>query len=377
MTIILFALLALTLLAVALILAGRRPLGKREMAAGGTQGNELEDLGRKAVERARNDIERVGWHLLMVQGTEQGAGFVYTIGLWRTYQHPELVVFAPSQDPQDIEPQLRAMADRIAKGETFRAGTPYAGLFGTFRGSLRPVLPQWFASYLGTAGACYETFDFPALQVFWPDRQGRFPWESSYDVNLFRFQPILSEANVVLAGVGLAAIGHVEAMNDRRLLPASLAEMFAAEEVPGDEVLEDWHWLVGPQQSLFRVTLFGDLFLKSPEGRISWLDAGSAHYEEIAGSEEEWTAMVCALPAVFFHASTLLQLRELDWKPAAGQVYSRQQPFFLGGQETVDNIDLVSTVVHISHTGRVAHAVRDIPEGTRITGFQVPPILPR
>ncbi len=214
------------------------------------------------------------------------------------------------------------------------------------------------------------------MQLFWPDRNGRFPWESGYDAGLFPFQPLLSEANVVLAGVGLENIRHLEAMNDKPLLPGSLAELFGADEVPGDEVLEEWQWLVGLRQSLFRVTLFGDLFLKSSAGRISWLDAGSAHHEEIASSEDEWTAVVCARPAVFFHASTLLQLRALDWKPPAGQVYSWRQPLFLGGEETLDNIDLASTIVHLSHAARTALAVRDLPEGTEVTESKIPFIPP-
>lgn len=370
-------LLSLLVLAVALVGAAWWQAGQRRAAARRLRQQEIDAQGRQAVEVARRDIEKRGWHLVAILGEDDDSGFVYTIGLWQTYRHPELIVFAHARDPTRIAPHLEALVDRIVKGERFALGLPHAGFFGKYPGTLRAVLPQWFPSYLGIAGGCYEAFDFPAWQVFWPDSEHRFPWQGGYAADLFRFQPILSEANVVLANVGLDTIRHLESMAGDSPLPASLGELFVAADVAEDGLLEEWRWLVGPLAIPFRLTLFGDLFLELPDGRITWLDTGWALHEEVAASEDEWLALICARPEVFFHASTLLTLRALDWKPAAGEVYSWRQPFYLGGEDSVDNIDRVSTVVHLSHSGRLARAVRDLPEGTQIGEILVPDIPPR
>jgi hypothetical protein len=35
---------------------------------------------------------------------------------------------------------------------------------------------------------------FPAMQLVWPDEQGRFPWESGYDERFFKLQRLLDTA---------------------------------------------------------------------------------------------------------------------------------------------------------------------------------------
>jgi hypothetical protein len=364
---------ALVLLAVAVVLGAKWRTRRSAPQAEPQEDRSLEDLGRQAVERARRDVERVGWHLLMVGGSETSAGFVFTIGLWQTYQHPELILFAPAQNPQGMAGRLKAVAERVANGETFEAGTLYPGLLGKHPGAFREVQSQWHPMYLGTAAAFYESFDFPALQLFWPDGDGRFPWENHFAKDLFGFQPLLGEKNGILANVGLATI--LQASSDRQLLPEALGEVLAkwkAEE--SASLLEDWRWLLGPELSLLQATIFGDLILKSPDGHVHWLDTGSAALQEIGTSDAEGVERLCEHPAIFFPVSTLLELRALGWKPSTGQVYSWRQPPMLGGSETVDNVDLVSLNVHLSNLGRTAFAIKDLPVGAKIDGFEFKPL---
>jgi len=334
----------------------------------------IEDLGRQAVERARRAVEKVGSHFFMVGGSEKSAGFLFTIGLWQTYQHPELILFAPAQNPAGMEGRLSAVAERVARGERFEARKLYPELFGKHPGTLREVQAQWYPAYLGTASAFYESFDFPALQLFWPDGQSLFPWENGFARVMFT-SPLLWEKNAVLANVGLEAIQQAQAGSQQPLLPNSLGELlFQPDAARGNDLLEDWRWLIGPRLSLFCVTTFGDLILKSPEGHIHWLDTGSALHDEIGASEEEAIEMICRYPVIFFHANTLLAARESDWKPQEGQVYSWRQPPMLGGEESLDNLDFVPLAVHVSNLGRTAFAIKDLPEGSEISGVDFRPL---
>src|SRR5260370_7964353 len=105
MTISLLVLLAFVLLAVALVLANRWRISHRRMAAERTQQQDIEALGRQAVEQARSDIEKLGWHLLAISGDEQGPGFAYTIGLSQPIQHPHPPPSPPSPAPPGTPPR--------------------------------------------------------------------------------------------------------------------------------------------------------------------------------------------------------------------------------------------------------------------------------
>ena len=151
----------------------------------------LERVGKAAVERAAKDVEQYGWHFVAVPGEDSAPGFVFTIGLWRTYEHPEIILFAPSQDPKGMAGRLAAVARRVAGGERFEINKSYDGLFGRFSGEFRRVDHHWYVDYLGTAAAYYESFEFPSIQLFWPDSEGRFPWSGEFPQELLRYQPAL------------------------------------------------------------------------------------------------------------------------------------------------------------------------------------------
>ncbi|MEM7349819.1 MAG: DUF4262 domain-containing protein, partial [Acidobacteriota bacterium] len=111
--------------------------------------------------RIRSDIEEYGWHLLLISG-EGRAGFIYSIGLWETYRHPEVIFFDVEEDPKGFVGNINRFAKRVAAGERFEPGDRIPQAFGKYDGWVREVRPKWYPGFLGTAGAYYEGFDFPA-----------------------------------------------------------------------------------------------------------------------------------------------------------------------------------------------------------------------
>lgn len=323
-----------------------------------------EALIANSVTRAEADIEEFGWHLVMVKG-EGSPGYLYTIGLWESYKHPEILLFAPSEDPTGMAQRLAAMAKRVGKGETFESGKVFENFFGNHPGASRDVLPIWIPSFMGVARAVYENLDFPAIQLYWPDETGLFPWQSGFDIDLFAYQPILDERNVVLANVGLDVVQEIIENGNPRALESALEELFLeSQSFAESDILEDWRWRLGSGPELFQVTLFGDLFLRAANGHVYWLDTGSNIYEQVATDQDAWHRILCANPAVFLHASTLLHFRSLDYLPDEGQVYSWIRLPILGGRDTVNNFNLISAAVHVSHSGRVARSIREAKDGT-------------
>jgi MbtH protein len=153
-------------------------------------------------------------------------------------------------------------------------------------------------------------------------------------------------------------------------------DLFVPVAPPANDLLEEWRWKVGEDATVFRVTVFGDLFLRRGDGRIYWLDIGSDRYVEAAKSVEQWADAVHAHGMQWFHGTTLLALRARGAKLAPGQVYSWRQPPFLGGAETADNVDLIDLRVHVSNAARLAKAVKDVPPGTKIEDVDFQPVSP-
>jgi hypothetical protein len=219
--------------------------------------------------------------------------------------------------------------------------------------------------------AFYQGLTFPVLQLFWSDREGRFPWEKGVDPTILPFQPLLEEALLSRANLPLAVLGELE-------VPSSYADLFIDLSPEARElVLEEWRWLVGADAKVFRITVFGDLFIETKAGHIHFLDTGWGSCEEVAESAEQWAEKVKLHGPDWFHIGVLLDLRSLGMALNSRQVYSWAQLPMLGGAETVDNVNLVDGEVHISFSARVAEAIKDLPPGTAIEEIRWTPLGPK
>jgi len=56
------------------------------------------------------------------------------------------------------------------------------------------VHPKFYREFLGTALWFYRSIgrDFPVLQIVWPDKRGRFPWDADFDERTRDRQPVLA-----------------------------------------------------------------------------------------------------------------------------------------------------------------------------------------
>jgi len=335
---------------------------------------DLEAAGRAAIEGARRDVELYGWHVVMIQGDEE-PGFLFTIGLWQSYRHPEIILFAPSEDPSDMAGRIQPVAESVSEGAVFETGTVHEKLFGRFAGSFRTVELPWYPWFLGTAMAFYGGTDFPVLQLFWPDREGTFPWERGFSAELHPFQPFLFETTATLANLPPSVTAEIESSGNVQTQTFCACDLFI--EVDGEKrdlLLQEWRWLVGAETEVLRITVFGDLFLSSPDGHVHWLDTGSATYEEVAATIEEWGREAQACGPEWFHLKALLDLREQDVALADEQVFSWIHPPMLGGEETAGNVNLGDVFVHVSLMGRIAYAIKDLPPGTPVSAVDFEPL---
>ena len=53
---------------------------------------------------------------------------------------------------------------------------------------------SWYKAYFGYGYWFNGTWDFPALQIVWPDKQALFPWEDDFNPNWKWGQPLLDRS---------------------------------------------------------------------------------------------------------------------------------------------------------------------------------------
>ena len=136
-----------------------------------------------------SDVEKYGFHVAIVPGDGYSPTFAYTIGLYKTYGYPELVCFGLSHDLiQSMFWTAKEVFDKQPKPDP---SIGYPDFIGDFDVRFLTVDKARYADYFGYAHWFYKSWDFPALQIVWPDKQTLFPWEESFNPDWKFKQPLL------------------------------------------------------------------------------------------------------------------------------------------------------------------------------------------
>ena len=137
-----------------------------------------------------HNIETYGCHLASIAPDNYLPGFVYSIGLFKKFNHPEIICFGLKQDVMaDI---INGVCDEIKKGLSMQAYKRYPDFIQDFDVQFIPVVKEFYQDYLGYGGWFYDmSFDFDALQMVWTDKQNKFPWEDGFNPDWKFKQPLL------------------------------------------------------------------------------------------------------------------------------------------------------------------------------------------
>jgi hypothetical protein len=135
-------------------------------------------------------IEINGWHAIAVEDGE--TAFVYTCGLQYKYEHPDLVVFGLNS--KTAYAILSPMIESIKNGSSFLQDGPYEGILNVPI-SLRAVHESqheiYFGYSMGHRRFVGQAGTLIVRQVFWPDKNGHFPFEIGCDQKVCQLQPRL------------------------------------------------------------------------------------------------------------------------------------------------------------------------------------------
>lgn len=101
--------------------------------------------------------------------------FSYSIGIQKTSNAPELIVFGLKKDLSFWI--INEYNRRVRLGEQFSENTFYEGFLEGFSVTFKKVQKAHYKEFFGWALWLYEGSNFNALQMIYPTTSGVWPWE--------------------------------------------------------------------------------------------------------------------------------------------------------------------------------------------------------
>lgn len=151
------------------------------------ENHELHD--REAEENIRLNIAEHGYFIALFHSDGYMPAMAYTIGLFETFQHPELIIFG--LDLNEMGDILNGLVMDIKTGKQFVADQEVSEILEGYNVHIAKVDSSFYAHYLGYAIWYYKDLEsFPVLQLIWPDNSGKWPWEKTFNQDLKYLQPL-------------------------------------------------------------------------------------------------------------------------------------------------------------------------------------------
>ena len=141
------------------------------------------------VQKLHADIGNFGWTVLLMPETDYLPSFAYTVGLWKSYKHPELISFGLTT--KTLHLILNDAGEIIKSGQIIEINKSYDDFFENSKTEFITVDNNNIIDYFGNAINYYNSQDFPALQLIWTDRNNNFPWDKDYEEEFKFRQPLL------------------------------------------------------------------------------------------------------------------------------------------------------------------------------------------
>ncbi len=141
------------------------------------------------LEQTKLNIAKFGLQVIMVTSTDYSPSFAYSIGLTKTYNHPEIICFGlPNNLAHEI---INDIAEIVKNGEIIKSKKIYSEIFKDSRATFLKVDKRNIPDYFGAGLNYYANEEFNALQLIWTDRNDRFPWEENFEKEFLYEQPLL------------------------------------------------------------------------------------------------------------------------------------------------------------------------------------------
>ncbi len=152
---------------------------------------ELDEHEQKALD----NIEKYGCHVLHIFEGEEQPRFSYSIGIGKQQGRPDLIVVGLKR--KLAHSVINNYKDRLLNGETFEPGKYYSDFLGGFDVCFIDVEKSHYKEYFGWGLWLNGGDDFDMLQLIWPTTEGEWPWSPDKSEFYEWAQPILNIEGVL------------------------------------------------------------------------------------------------------------------------------------------------------------------------------------
>jgi Domain of unknown function (DUF4262) len=182
------------------------------------------------------NIKEFGFSIIQIHESDYLPSFAYTIGLWENYNHPEIIGFGLRIET--LHEIINDIAVLIKKGDIIKLNQNYSELFESGRAEFIEVDNRNIIDYFGTAINHYDHENFKAIQLVWPDRNNKFPWEKDFEEVFLYKQPLLDRN----ANFKYRENPNLATFTTRQWLEEEKPILKVVHELDGD-----WQFLTGDQ----------------------------------------------------------------------------------------------------------------------------------
>ena len=139
-------------------------------------------------------------------------------------------------------------------------------------------------------------------------------------------------------------------------------DLLAPVTLPGaGDPLQSWRWRTGADATPWLVTALGDVFVRSGDGRISFLDTYVGQLSEAAAANTDWTRALHRAGNLdqWFDPNLVSALRGRGLRLGAEQCYAPIEPLILGGRMEPENFEVTDWRVYIRLTGQTYQGMKE------------------
>ena len=143
-------------------------------------------------DKTKSNIEKYGLTVIILEATEYLPAFAYSIGLWKTFKHPEIICLGLTT--KNLHALINDVAELIKQGQIITSNKIYDNFFNNSDTQFVKVDKSYLTHYFGTAINYYNSEQFPALQFVWTDRKNKYPWDIDFEEEFKYRQPLLDRS---------------------------------------------------------------------------------------------------------------------------------------------------------------------------------------
>jgi Domain of unknown function (DUF4262) len=150
-------------------------------------------IGNDELERhVLTNIAEFGWHSVNVVEDDGHPPWTFTIGLFETWQHPELIILGRAR--ATAHHILNTVATGLDDNRRYDLNLTTTDLLPGSNCCFIEVATRYYHDHVGFARWFYRGKPFPLYQIVWPNTDGHYPWHPHAPDSFKQWQPLLGEA---------------------------------------------------------------------------------------------------------------------------------------------------------------------------------------